>query len=51
MRNWNILAEEITNWISDYALENDIRHWLLECQVEWILQSPPLSQHEQESAR
>ena len=25
MRNWNILAEEITNWISDYALENDIR--------------------------
>ena len=25
MRNWNTLAEEITNWISDYALENDIR--------------------------
>ena len=25
MRNWNILAEEITNWISDYALENDIQ--------------------------
>ena len=25
MRNWNILAEEITNWISDYALENNIR--------------------------
>ena len=25
MRNWNILAEQITNWISDYALENDIR--------------------------
>ena len=25
MRNWNTLAEEITKWISDYALENDIR--------------------------
>ena len=25
MRNWNTLAEEINNWISDYALENDIR--------------------------
>jgi len=25
MRNWNTLAKEITNWISDYALENDIR--------------------------
>ena len=25
MRNWNTLAEEITNWILDYALENDIR--------------------------
>jgi len=25
MRNWNTLAQEITNWISDYALENDIR--------------------------
>ena len=25
MRNWNMLAEEITNWISNYALENDIR--------------------------
>ena len=25
MRNWNTLAEEITNWISDYALDNDIR--------------------------
>jgi NAD+ synthase len=25
MRNWNTLAEEITNWISDYAQENDIR--------------------------
>ena len=25
MRNWNTLAEEITNWISDYVLENDIR--------------------------
>ena len=25
MRNWNTLAEEITTWISDYTLENDIR--------------------------
>ena len=25
MRNWNTLTEAITNWISDYALENDIR--------------------------
>ena len=25
MRNWNTLAQEITNWISDYVLENDIR--------------------------
>ena len=25
MRNWNTLAKEITNWISDYALENDIQ--------------------------
>ena len=25
MRNWNALSEEITNWISDYALENNIR--------------------------
>ena len=25
MRNWNDLAGEITNWISDYALENGIR--------------------------
>ena len=25
MRNWNALTEEISNWISDYALENDIR--------------------------
>ena len=25
MRNWNTLTESITNWISDYALENDIR--------------------------
>ena len=25
MRNWNTLVEEITNWISDYAHENDIR--------------------------
>ena len=25
MRNWNTLVEEITNWISDYAQENDIR--------------------------
>ena len=25
MQNWNTLAKEITNWISDYALENDIR--------------------------
>ena len=25
MRNWNALAEEITSWISNYALENNIR--------------------------
>ena len=25
MRNWNTLTEAITNWISAYALENDIR--------------------------
>ena len=25
MRNWNTLTEAITNWISDYVLENDIR--------------------------
>ena len=25
MRNWNTLAKVITNWISDYALENDIQ--------------------------